>query len=183
MVVEPTWKHEAASQHFWTFDPVGNGITRVFSQFKLNWPLCFALHHRNTFAHLISVYEVAHLETYQIASTQLAIDRDIKERQISQIVCQFETRSDGPDLFGSQRALCPMMRPLFQARCLGVIAGSCTLGIFCPPYRPPNPSVGIALTMDNSIISITALDLSCRCTMPRMHQTAPSPECVFPRDE
>lgn len=105
--MEPTWKHEATSQHFWTIDPDGNGITRIFSQFKLNWPLCFTLHHRNTFAHLVSIYEVAHFETYQIASTQLAIDRDIKERQTSQIVCQFETRSDGLGLFWSQRALLP----------------------------------------------------------------------------
>jgi hypothetical protein len=77
--------------------------------------------------------------------------------------------------FGRNGHFYPMMRPLFQARCLGVIAGSCTLGIFCPPYRPPNPSVGIALTMDNSTIAMTALDLSYRCTMPRMHQTASSP--------
>ncbi|MEP1611085.1 MAG: hypothetical protein ABJL72_04105 [Roseobacter sp.] len=60
--------------------------------------------------------------------------------------------------FGRNGRSCPMRRPLFQARRLGVIAGSCTLGIFCPPYRPPNPSVGIALTMDNSTIAMTALD-------------------------
>ena len=54
--------------------------------------------------------------------------------------------------FGSSGHFWPMRRPLFQARCFGVVAGSCTLGISCPPYLPPNPNVGTAPTMDYGTI-------------------------------
>lgn len=54
--------------------------------------------------------------------------------------------------FGSKGHFGPMRRPLFLARFFGVVAGSWTLGISCPPYLPPNPNVGTAPTMDYSII-------------------------------
>jgi hypothetical protein len=61
----------------------------------------------NTFANLIGVYEVAHREAYHFAPAQLANNRGIDERQISQIACQFEVRSDCLDLFTSKRSLLP----------------------------------------------------------------------------
>jgi len=38
-----------------------------------------------------------------------------------------------------------MIRPLFQALRFGVVAGSWTLGMICPPILPPHADISTAL--------------------------------------
>lgn len=70
----------------------------------------------------------------------------------------------------------PKRRPLFQGRCFGVISGSCTLGIFCPPYRPPNPNVSTMPTMDYSTICY-----DCFGPIMQMHHVACASDRVVTR--
>ena len=101
-VVKPTGKHETATDHFRRLDPCGNGIPRVFREFKLNGPLGFALDHRHAFANATIPHQVGDGQCHQIASAKLAINRHIEQSNIAQVVRQFETRTDRPDLFRKQ---------------------------------------------------------------------------------
>ena len=47
--------------------------------------------------------------------------------------------------FGKSGLFRPMIRPLFQALRFGVVVGSWTLGMICPPFRPPRPVISTAL--------------------------------------
>jgi hypothetical protein len=77
-VMEPAWKHKAAADHFGRTDPSGNGIARVFGQFKLNRSLGFALDHRNPFTNSIILDQIGHSKSHELAATQFAIDGDIE---------------------------------------------------------------------------------------------------------
>ena len=76
--MEPAWKHEAAADYFGRTDPSGNGIPRVFSQFELNWSLCFSLDYRNPFTNAIILDQISHSKSHEIAATQFTIDGNIE---------------------------------------------------------------------------------------------------------
>jgi len=71
---------------------------------ELNWPLSFALDHRNPFAKAI-IFD-------QIAATQFAINPHVEKHQITKIAREFEPRVDGPNLFEKQWAFLADNPPL-----------------------------------------------------------------------
>lgn len=50
--------------------------------------------------------------------------------------------------FGSKGRFWPMIRPLFQALRFGVVSGSWSRGMICPPILPPTPVISTALTVE-----------------------------------
>ena len=81
----------------------------------------FRLRHGGTRPDLATAHDVADIETDDIASTQLAIDRDIEKRAVTEPAMVIEIEADAPDLLRLQRPL----RSNFAARVPGLpVAGS-----------------------------------------------------------
>ena len=63
----------------------------------------------------VSVWgNVLDFESDDIATTQLAIDGEIEQRQVALAVCHLKLSADRPDVLRPQRRLAPVNLPLFQ---------------------------------------------------------------------
>jgi hypothetical protein len=60
--------------------------------------------------------DVLDLEAHHVAATQLAVDREIEERQVPRASCELQPRANGPDVLRLQR--------WFRADQLALIPGS-----------------------------------------------------------
>jgi hypothetical protein len=83
-------------------------------QFKLNWPLCLALHNHRAGQNLIAVGDVANSKIDEIAAAQLAVDGEIEHRQISNMMGVLQKIRIAQMSLGSSGGFCPISLPLFQ---------------------------------------------------------------------
>ncbi len=141
MVMDAVREHENGSRSSLEIPPRNDGVSCVFSQFKLNRKLGFALNHRNPFATASLFDQFGHGECDEIIASQLAVHRNVEQRKVTKITCNFKTRADSPHKLGNSGRFCPVVRPLFQALRFRVTAGSWTLGILSPPILPPCPDI------------------------------------------
>jgi hypothetical protein len=74
-------------------------------QFKLHGPLGLLLHNHRSRQNLISVGDVAHTQIHEIATTQLAVNREVKHCQVSGLMRVLKLNPDGPDILRFQRWL------------------------------------------------------------------------------
>jgi len=88
-------------------NPGGDGSSGRLGQFKLHGPLGLLLHNHRSRQNLIAVGDVAHTEIYEIASTQLAVNREVEQCQISGLMRVLKLNPDGPDVLRLQRRLLP----------------------------------------------------------------------------
>lgn len=102
--MKSTWKHKLTTDHFRRHHPISHGFARVFSKFELHRALCLALDHRYPFTNALGFDQIGNSEFDQVATAQLAVDCDVEQRDIAQVPCEFEPRTDCPDLFRQQRA-------------------------------------------------------------------------------
>jgi hypothetical protein len=58
--------------------PRPNGIASLLGQLKLNWPPGLALNNHGALGHAGALGDIAHPQAYQIATAQLAVDRQIE---------------------------------------------------------------------------------------------------------
>ncbi len=94
-------------KHFWAANPIPDGITCVFRDLELHRPVSLALDDRDAVADPVSDNEFGNLQTDEITAAQLAVDRKVEQRQISEITGEFEPGADGPDLLWEQRTFLP----------------------------------------------------------------------------
>jgi hypothetical protein len=66
------------------------------------------LRHGGTRSDLATANDVANLETDDIATTELAIDRDIEMRAVTELSMVIEIEADAPYLLRLQRPLCQL---------------------------------------------------------------------------
>jgi len=79
----------------------------MLGNFELYRALGLALNHRHTFADPVSCDKIGHFQSDEIATPQLAVEREIKQRQVPEIARKFEPGTNGPDLLRQQRTLLP----------------------------------------------------------------------------
>lgn len=96
--VQPACKEIFASEHLSAANPIPDGIARVFRDFKLHRSAGLALDDRDTIAHSVSDNEINDLQPDQITGSQLAVYRQVEQRQIAHIASEFEPGADCPDL-------------------------------------------------------------------------------------
>ena len=77
----------------------------VWKHFELNWAPCFLLHHDCPRSYLPSADKIADLHLHQIATSELAVDRQVEQRPISQTASLIEVEPDLSDLLGLKGAL------------------------------------------------------------------------------
>ena len=87
------------------FNPGLDGFTRVFRDFELNGALRFALNDRHPLANGRADHQIAHADPNQIAAAQLAVDREVEEREIAGIARHLKADPDRPDLLRLERSL------------------------------------------------------------------------------
>ena len=76
--METAGKKKHGPNHHWGMHQAGNNISRVFGQFELNRLICFALHNGCQFANSVVSNQIADFELYETATTQFAINGDVK---------------------------------------------------------------------------------------------------------
>jgi len=97
-VFEPALEQVIVMFQLGMTDPIGDGVARLFRNFKLNGLVGLLLHNHGSFDNLCSVGHIAHSEFDQITASEFAIDGQVKQRQVPESVGQLESNPDCPDL-------------------------------------------------------------------------------------
>ncbi len=102
--MEAAGEQVSGAAHFGTIEQGGNRFARVPRHFELNGPIGLALYDRDALANAITDDKIGDPQSDEVTSTKLAVDGEVEERQVAEVACKFEPRSNGPDLFGQKRA-------------------------------------------------------------------------------
>ncbi|WP_170507038.1 hypothetical protein [Ruegeria arenilitoris] len=89
------------------------------------------MYSRHPVAHPISAYKIGDLQSDEVATPQLAVDR-----QIPEIACEFEAGADGPDLFWKQGSFLADQPSLVPGRTLRFEGGELDFGHELSSIRP-----------------------------------------------
>jgi len=80
-------------------NPDGYGLACRLGNLELHGSLSFLLHNNGTRCDPLVVRDIANANFYQIASAQLAVDREIEQRKIAGTVCNLEAKPNSPNIF------------------------------------------------------------------------------------
>ena len=86
----------------------------VAPRFRCDWATCFLLHHDRPRSYLAAAHKVANFHLHQVTAPQLAIDRQVEQRSISQATPLVEAEADLQICFGLSAGFAPTVRPAFQ---------------------------------------------------------------------
>ena len=95
-------------------NPFGDGFPRLVGQFELYRPMGLLLQNGGSTGYLVTVSDVRKLQFNQITGPELAIDGQVKQRQISRAISHLQADSYRPDFSELQRCLLPVILHLFQ---------------------------------------------------------------------
>src|SRR5262249_28163226 len=82
-------------------------MARLLPQFKSNWPPSFLFSKRFAIPPITRCRHLLHPDGNDITGAKLAVDRQIEHREVASAAFNPELRPDRPDVFWSQRRLCP----------------------------------------------------------------------------
>ena len=80
------------------FDPLGNRLPGVFGNLELDRLMSLLLHDYRAGLHLAAVGDIGNPQFEQITASELAVYRQIEQRQVTGLSGQLEASSDRPDL-------------------------------------------------------------------------------------
>jgi hypothetical protein len=80
------------------FQPGKQASSCIRQQLELDRPISLLLHDDCSGANLPANYQVADLYLNHVAATQLAVDRQVKQRPITQPTMLVKEKADGPNL-------------------------------------------------------------------------------------
>ncbi len=145
--MQTTWKKVYAALHLGAEHPVPDCLPCVFRYLELHWFLCFACNDRDAVADTVSNKKVDDFQSEQVAATQFAINREIKQGQVPEVSGEFKPRSDCPDLLGKQGALLADAPALVPGRTGMMNDWELDIGHFrLPRSIPPTPNINTVLT-------------------------------------
>jgi len=82
-------------------------LARLLTQFKSNGPPSFLLSNRCAIRRIAGGGDILDPDGNDITAAKLAVDRQIEHREVASAAFNPELRPDRPDVFWSQRRLCP----------------------------------------------------------------------------
>ncbi len=88
-------------------DPGLNCFARGRGDLKLDGPLRLPLQHDCPRCDLIAVTDVAHLQSDQIAASQLAVNSEVEQGELADAILGLKTDTECPDVFDLERCLLP----------------------------------------------------------------------------
>jgi len=77
----------------------------LFSQLELDWSLRLPLQHHGTSRYSVALRYVTDAQAHEIAATELAVQREIEERELPSSLGELQANADCPDLLEAQRWL------------------------------------------------------------------------------
>jgi len=115
-------------------------LAGLLAQFKSDRPSGFLLPDRCAIRRVAAGGDILDPDSDNVTAAKLAVDRQVEQREVASAAFDLELRSDRPDLFWSQRWLCPrQLAPLFQGTRLGgvrvAIASSCMVILLGDGHR------------------------------------------------
>ena len=137
-VVDPARESEVVERAAPTFKPSKDARAGRFKKLELDGSASFTLDDDRAGANPAATDEVADPDLDDVAAAQLAVDREVEHRSVSDPSLAVEPEADGPDLLRFERALCAELptcvpRPaVFEARII--------LGMSHSPVSPPAKS-------------------------------------------
>src|SRR3954453_9843231 len=102
-----TRKQEILGAQLTTTNPGSNGLACRLGNLELHRSLSFLLHNNGACRDPLAVRNITNANFHEIASAQLAIDREIEQRKITGTVSNLQAHSNGPDVFELQRRFLP----------------------------------------------------------------------------
>ncbi len=145
--MQTTWKKVCAAPHIGAAHPVPDCLPCVFRYLELHWFLCFACNNCDAVADTVSNKKIDDFQSEQVAATQFAVNRKIKQGQVSAVSSEFEPCSDRPDLLGKQGALLAKAPALVPGRTRMMNDWELDIGHFRLPLSiPPTPDINTLLT-------------------------------------
>ena len=107
--LEPTLEEVIIRCQAGTAHQVRHRVSRLLGDLELDRPLGFLLEYNPAMAHAATMGNVSNPDFDQITSSQLTVDGQVEQSQITMAVGQLKPNSDGPDLLELER------RPVSQA--------------------------------------------------------------------
>ena len=104
-MINPAGKNIVIDRAAPPLEPDQQAGPSVLEQFELNRATCFLLHHHCPRSDLPAADKIANLHLHQAAAPELAVDRQIEQRSISQPATLIEVKSDLPNLLRFQSSL------------------------------------------------------------------------------
>lgn len=103
--IDPAWEDVVVDRAAPPIKPSQQARPSVWKKLELNRASCFLLHHDCPRSYLAAAHKVANLDLHQVTAPQLAVDRQVEQRSISQATPLVEVEADLPDLLRLKRAL------------------------------------------------------------------------------
>ena len=119
IVIDPARKDVIVHSATPTLKPCQQASPGIRQQLKLNRTACLLLHYDCPRSDLPANYNVADLQSHKVAATQLAINREVKQRTVTQSAALIEEKSNFLDLLRLKRALRAHPSPAVPDRTLG----------------------------------------------------------------
>src|SRR5271169_2088283 len=84
-------------------DPGEDRFSGRLRDFELNRPLCFLLHDDRARGDSIPMSEIADAQLHEIAAAQLAVDRQIEQRELAPSIAQLKANPNCPNVLEFER--------------------------------------------------------------------------------
>ncbi len=94
----PAREKELVTAQFGLLKPGRDGKSGWLSEFELDWSLCLALCHDGPRDDLVSMRDIAHAQTDEIAAPKLTVDGQVEHREIADCVCVLKVNANRPDV-------------------------------------------------------------------------------------
>jgi len=106
-MINPAGKNIVIDRAAPPLEPDQQAGPSVLEQFELNRATCFLLHHHCPRSDLPAADKVANLHLHQVAAPELAVDRQIEQRSISQPATLIEVNRISQICFGFKARFVP----------------------------------------------------------------------------
>ena len=83
--------------------PCMDSFPGLLGQFKLNRTPRFLLHNNSTLSDAAGHDNITDPQGHQVTTAELAINGQVKQRQVTSLSMDLQLNSDCPDIFGFQR--------------------------------------------------------------------------------
>ena len=104
-LMEASWPKKLLTEHPGVLQPNRNRLPSTFGQFESDWLLRFTLQDGSALLDLACCKYVCHFEPNEITSAQLAIDGGVEQYEISVVLGNFKSDSDGANMLRHQWSL------------------------------------------------------------------------------
>jgi hypothetical protein len=85
---------------------VVDGLSGLLRQLKPDGPSCFPLAHGGSINGISVGCDIIDFDGDNVAAPELAVDRKIEQRQVTDLLLQLKFGPDGPDVFGPKGRFC-----------------------------------------------------------------------------